>query len=324
MVAHKLPGKKHRQLYPADTNIIQFIERVEAAKRKEKQQGKDKRTASAVISSDQPNLVRLQTELCTAMAKLKLTELFQLCATPADTNRLKCLSNPTSDAHVRLSAIPTDRTLMMSSNAMKHAIRYRLGLQPYDTMPSQCACNVDDAFRCTPYHAFSCRTLRSHGTIFRHNLVLQYLATWTRRAGLFTEVEVNQLSSDDRLQPDMVITNGSEMRIIDVTIVDPLNKSNLARAGVTLHHDMVATTVAEKDKQRKYAKLVAEYGAKFSTAAAETTGGLGMEFRQLIEFISIVAQEEREGWGDERGGEWTAMCSSSSDSSWQCTNCYRE
>jgi hypothetical protein len=139
MVAQKLPGRKHRHLYPVDTNIGQFIERVEVAKHAEKQRGKNKTPSASVHGpSDQPNLTRLQSELSTAIAKLKLAELFQLCVNPTDVNRLKCLSNPTSDAHVWLSAIPSDRTLIMSSDAMKHAIRYRLGLQPYDTMPSQC------------------------------------------------------------------------------------------------------------------------------------------------------------------------------------------
>jgi hypothetical protein len=310
IIAQKLPGRKHKKLYPADTKIVQFIERVGSVIRAEKQQGKK--------MSEQPNLIRLQSELSNAVAKLELAELFQLCNNPTDVNRLKSLSNPNSDSHVWLSVIPSDSTLIMSSDVMKHSIRYRLGLHPYDTMPSQCLCNVRDAFHDKPYHSFSCRTLRSHGTIFRHNLLLKHLATWTRRAGLFTEVEVDQLSSDDRLRPDMVITNGSEMRIIDVTIVDPLNKTNLARAGVhnsnhqsnrtgtnsgnvnvTVNSNemlMVATKAAEKDKLKKYAKLVSDYGAKFSTAAAETTGGLGKEFRELIEFISIVAQEEREGW----------------------------
>lgn len=311
IVAQKLPGRKNKKLFPQDADIAKFIQQVEIAMREEKQQGKK--------VSEQPNLIRLQSELCMMAARLKLNELFRLCTSEADIKRLKSLSNPKSDSHVWLSVIPSDNTLIMSGDVMMRSIRYRLGLQPYETMPSQCVCDIHDAFHNRPYHAFSCRTLRSHGTIFRHNLLLQHLATWTRRAGLFTEVEVDQLSNDSRLRPDMVITNGSEMRIIDVTIVDPLNKTNLARAGVRKAHHrrfyrttntssstdvnmgnsemgMVATKAAEKEKSKKYAKLISEYGARFQTAAAETSGGLGKEFRELIEFISIVAQEEREGW----------------------------
>ena len=49
-------------------------------------------------------------------------------------------------------------------------------------------------------------------------------------------------------------------------------------------------------KRKKYKKLMEENNAQFSTAAVETTGGLGKEFRELIAFVSLVAQEESCGW----------------------------
>jgi hypothetical protein len=59
---------------------------------------------------------------------------------------------------------------------------------------------------------------------------------------------------------------------------------------------MAAAKKAEDFKRNKYKLLTHENGAKFSTAAVETTGGLGKEFRDLIDFVSLVAQEERWGW----------------------------
>ena len=97
-------------------------------------------------------------------------------------------------------------------------------------MPSQCVCSTTNAFQSDPYHAFTCPTLRSHGSIFRHNLLLNSIATWTKRAGILTEIEVSQLSSDGRLRPDIVLSNGSEMRIVDVTVVHSLSKTNLRKS----------------------------------------------------------------------------------------------
>ena len=42
--------------------------------------------------------------------------------------------------------------------------------------------------------------------------------------------------------------------------------------------------------------MVEENYAVFHTAAACTTGSLGKEFRQLIELVSSIAQEEKGGW----------------------------
>ena len=59
---------------------------------------------------------------------------------------------------------------------------------------------------------------------------------------------------------------------------------------------MVATKIAEELKRKKYKVLIKENRATFSTAAVETTGGLGKEFRELIDFVSLAAQEEKCGW----------------------------
>ena len=42
--------------------------------------------------------------------------------------------------------------------------------------------------------------------------------------------------------------------------------------------------------------MVDENYAVFHTAAAWTTGSLGKEFRQLIELVFSIAQEDRGGW----------------------------
>ena len=92
---------------------------------------------------------------------------------------------------------------------------------------------------------------------------------------------------------------------------NPLNKSNLARASTYRSNhstnssrsieqdddgDMVATKTAEDAKRKKYARLTRENSARFITAAMETTGGMGKELRDFLDDVSLIAQEERNGW----------------------------
>jgi hypothetical protein len=178
-VSDKLTSKHHRQykrFYPADTDIVKFVRRVEAAKLEERMQKKK------TSESEWPNLVRLQSEMGAAVAKISLHRLRQQLVNSGnkrDVERLNRLTHSKSGSHIWLSVIPSDSTLKMSGDAMRLAIRHRLGLPPYDTMPTHCICGMQNAFQHDPYHSFSCSVLRSHGTIFRHNLLLHRMAVWT-------------------------------------------------------------------------------------------------------------------------------------------------
>jgi reverse transcriptase-like protein len=337
-VSDKLMSKNHRQykrLYPVDTDISRFVKQVEAAKLEERMQKKK------TSESEWPNLVRLQSELNAAVAKISFHQLRQQLVSSGskrDVERLNRLTHSKSGSHIWLSVIPTDSTLKMSGDAMRLAIRHRLGLPPYDTMPTHCICGVSNAYQDDPYHSFSCSSLRSHGIIFRHNLLLHRIAVWTRRAGLYTELEVSHLSSDSRLRPDLVVMNGSETLIIDATVVNPLNKTNMNRVQnnksssgksssnrsssanisssssssssinsgvdmINIDSSMTAIKTAEEAKKKKYAKLMSENGhGRFVTAAMESTGGMGKEFRELVDLVCLVSQEENGGWSAEEVG----------------------
>jgi hypothetical protein len=209
----KTESTNYQHLYPK-TDILEYVNRIEEAIRNEKEQG------VKAAQSKQPSLFRLQHELSTAIDHIALSKLCQLAKdNQSDTARLKQLRHKTSLSHLWLSVIPSDPTLVIPTVVMKLSIRFRLGLTPHTTMPSQCVCSTANAFQLDPYHAFTCSILRSHGSIFRHNLLLNSIATWTKRAGILTEVEVSQLCSDGRLRPDIVLSIGSEMRIVDVTVV---------------------------------------------------------------------------------------------------------
>ena len=56
---------------------------------------------------------------------------------------------------------------------------------------------------------------------------------------------------------------------------------------------------AELDKQTKYADMISKYGAKFTGAALETTGGFSKGFRDLIQVIMRESINKCTGWDKE-------------------------
>ncbi|MGH2639065.1 MAG: hypothetical protein ACRDF4_07275, partial [Rhabdochlamydiaceae bacterium] len=253
-----------------------------------------------------------------------------------DTIRLQHLQRHSNLSHLWLSVTASDDSLVLPDDVMRSSIRVRLGLEVYaGSGVIQCVCSKKDAFKQDPYHALTCIQTRSRGNIARHNLLLHRLAVWTRRVNIHTEVEPNHLSSENRLRPDLLLTLKSGMRIIDVAVVHPLTRARVSkeidrdgdadrdRNGdgdldysmeenvVPVAHEpevsehmrqchttrmLTSTESVEYMKRRKYANMIREYGAEFSTAAIETTGGLGKEFRELLNDIAHEAMVNASGW----------------------------
>jgi hypothetical protein len=114
----------------------------------------------------------------------------------------------------------------------------------------------------------------------------------------------------------------SGMRIVDVAVVHTLTQSKIntesnrestvtdeeaSNAESESDHEqdleskrmekrMIATESVESFKRRKYANMIRDYGAEFSTAAVETTGGFGKEFRELLDDIAHEAMANESGW----------------------------
>jgi hypothetical protein len=220
-----------------------------------------------------------------------------------------------------LSVTASDDSLLLSDDVIKLSIRTRLGLETYTGNTNlQCVCGKVDAFKSDPYHAFTCNTTRSRGNIARHNLLLSRLALWTRRVNIHTEIEANHLSSDSRLRPDLLLTMKSGMRIVDVAVVHPLTQVRVSKEieaneeseeesesgdsdeveeAETQDMRMITIESVENMKRRKYKSLIRDYGAGFNTAAVETMGGLGKEFRDLLDDIAHEAMTNESGWEKE-------------------------
>ena len=249
--------------------------------------------------------------------KVQLINLIKLCSNNTkDYNRICCLSQQGKESHQWLQVLPTDQyTLKMNNRTMIQAIRYRLGLNPYDITPPICLCGKKDVYQQDPYHSLSCSALRSHGTNMRHYLLVKNIADWIRKTGAIVRTEVTGMSSKDNKRPDIVFWYDNKQCVVDVTVTDPFNSTNTKTVGpppiskhrnqshyFDLHaakYDIVYSTM-EKRKDKHYKELVdanQEFcETTFYTAGAFTTGGLCCDFNKLIQEISVIAQRETSGW----------------------------
>ena len=311
LVQKRLPGKKHKHLYPRDTNeIIDFIQQT---------QQRDKDEKPSRRNPNHSTITKLQAVLGTAYGKVQLSNLAKLCETNnrKDFDRICCLSQKGNEAHQWLQVIPADKSLTMSDFTMKQSVRYRLGLSPYDmATPPVCLCGKKDVYHLDPYHSLSCSVLRYHGTNMRHTLLVRNIAEWIRKAGAIVRTEVTGMSSDDKKRPDIVFWHDKKQYVVDATVTDPFNYSNTRRIGTApisanrnvtsrpfdsraAQYDIIYSTM-EKRKNKHYQELVKAnqsiFKTLFLTAGAFTTGGLCCEFKDLIDTINVIAQNETSGW----------------------------
>jgi hypothetical protein len=315
-----LTSRKHKHLIPKDKTLLSYIKRIQAKEKEERR------------SPYQPStLVKLQAVLGEAYGKTQLSNLIKLCEQrqqQVDYDHLACLNQKGDESHQWLLVTPSDQSLRMNNQVVKHAVRYRLGLNPYDTIvPSTCLCGKKDIYSTDPYHSLSCPALRHHGTNIRHETLVRNMSTWIERTGALVRTEVTGLSKDDRKRPDIVFWFEQRQHVIDVTVTDPFNSTNNKRIhpassssaaaamwgsrvnSKSMRFDSRAAqyellhSVVEKRKNKHYKELLENMRAIYSdstvhfhTAGAFTTGGLCGEFRELIKVVSIMAQRERGGW----------------------------
>ena len=323
----QLPKEYHQNYIPKSTDIAEFVE--QTLTKSKKPASNDRREKQKQKLGDRvPSLLRLQAELGAAYAQANLKKLKAQAKEKTngstDLQRLDRLSKDGAESHMWLQVVASDPTLRMPDVAVRHAACYRLGLNPYPNLPPTCLCGKAQPYHSNCFHALSCPIVRNRGTNVRHHLITKNLTSWLRRAGLNVEREVEGMGSEDNKRPDVVFWHKYKQHIIDVTVTDPFNQTNSRRAGSNSHKSMTSSThdsnsnitnernnssssyraadydtitaTIERRKNRHYQKMVEENYAVFHTAAACTTGSLGKEFRQLIELISSIAQEDRGGW----------------------------
>jgi hypothetical protein len=120
--------------------------------------------------------------------------LFQLAGDHARWNSCK-----SKHSGAWMLAMPTESATSLPDEAYRIAARLRLGLPPAERLPEKCLCNKVMAH--DPVHFLSCRRITRSAINRRHNMVVQALATWIRRAGGSATVEPKNLSFEDGKRP---------------------------------------------------------------------------------------------------------------------------
>ena len=188
-----------------------------------------------------------------------------------------------------LTAWPTDFDSMLSSLHFRLAARFRLGIPPTDHMPLSCRCKKP--LRFDPYHFLSCKITSLTAINFRHNMVVQAIKQWIRRAGGIALIEPTNLSLNYGKRPDLHIVLGTWQCLADVTVTHPCAPSNIGAALVELG----LSRRAETQKNKRYRTMASAQGTHFLPVAAETFGAIGDSAYLLFSKIADYAEESTHG-----------------------------
>jgi hypothetical protein len=183
------------------------------------------------------------------------------------------------------TTLPTTQSLHLPDRATIMAIRFNIGLQPYDDMSvSRCACGATihtahGAFVPNEWHAHSCPKLKRRAITTRHDRLLIVIRNFARRCGVPFYLEPNDYTGR-RPDGDLAMAPGPVMT--DVTVGHPLAPSYRS-----LPLQPLATAKrAAKKKHRKYDPLALAEGRQFTPFAMETFGGLDPEALELLKHIA--------------------------------------
>lgn len=210
-------------------------------------------------------------------------------ASPEGVARLHSASGSYSSAWI--TAFPLEQSVRLSNHAYQLAARRRLGLPPCSDMPSRCACGA--SFILAPYHADSCVRLRRTVVDHRHNMVVNEVAAWARRAGGTALTEPAGLSFEDGRRPDILIRLGAQSFMIDVTVRHPTAPSHVAAAQTPLE----VARRAEREKRALYDQLARDNHCRFVPFVIESFGAFGAA---AVDFVKLIA-----GHAEEAGSQWS-------------------
>ena len=126
-------------------------------------------------------------------------------------------------------------------------------------------------------HMFSCRS--GSGRILRHDLIVEFLRNFCRRAGFVVRKEVVCVEGRQK-RMDLVIYSLEGDIWIDVSVVDQLARSHIKNPKACKHR--------EQEKHSKWDRFASNRGVKFVPFVLNLAGGLGEE---ALEFLSTLANQ---------------------------------
>ena len=207
------------------------------------------------------------------------------------TARLHAIAAP--KAGLWLTTIPMSSQLRITNEAFQNATRLRLGLPPTEYPPSRCAkCSSGD-FQADAWHALACGSLRGSTHTNRHNKVVRLLSQWINRLGGISHIEPRNLDRDSERRPDIDASLGGKRFLIDVTILHPTARSNVADGA---RGPLALARSAAQEKSEKYAPMARHNKATFVPFAVETYGGICDEANDFVRDLIKMAGTFKFAW----------------------------
>jgi hypothetical protein len=200
-------------------------------------------------------------------------------------SRARLLSCKGKNAGAWLLAIPMDQSSVLPNAAYRTAFRLRLGLPPVDVMPVRCHCGYD--LSRDHYHHLSCNREKATTVNHRHDLIVDAIFFWSRRAGSVALKEPEDLDHRDERRADLLITMSCGEILTDVVVRHPNAPSLVSRAAQA---PLAAALDAEQYKRARYGDMAESMGAAFSAFAVETYGAFGPQAAELVERIAAYAR----------------------------------
>lgn len=234
------------------------------------------------------DMEHLQRQLTHSFERKAADELFN-DSTPAQRATMVASGAPWANTFV---CAPLEHMLSLPhDNAHRVYSSLRLGLAPATLIPGQiCFCEHD--MTGDPWHFLCCNRLKATALTYRHDLVVQTVAEWVRRAGGSTQIEPRGLwaQEDGGLgrRPDIRVVLGGLVFLLDIAVVHPTTASRL---GTPMSMHPLATEEAmERIKRNRYDGLARLARASFIPFVVETFGGFGACARRFCSRLARFAE----------------------------------
>lgn len=172
-----------------------------------------------------------------------------------------------------------DPNLQVSPEAFRAGLRFRIGLQPLETMWQTCECQDPGELQ---HHAMTCPRARHDAKRRRHDLIKSTLATILAQAGFQVEVEPTAYSLDSLNRPDILLHVGPRVTAIDVSVTHPCSKTSIDHASKSRGS---AARLRVAEKCTKYEKICQSNHHDFLPVVLETYGFVEDSFVKWVKAL---------------------------------------
>ena len=195
-------------------------------------------------------------------------------------------------ANYWLTVHGTHPSLRLSDPDFRVSLCYRLGLLPFffpDLTQLKChdQCQVD--LLKNPYHRFHCNRENKRGRYHQHNNIQAQLVSFARSFGLSAQQTPGNFRLDDKRTLDASITMDDYIMLVDVTGIDNLAPSHIARNSSGA--DKAASDRSQK-KLSKYGDFEQAMDVRIVPFIYDLLGGLQPSAVDTLKEIAKCGEED--------------------------------